>query len=108
MGAALYGGHLRALKRQDQAFEKLAAKGFSVLVYDRGTYVRHGNRLWPACGMGVQRTIEACAAPEPFTDADLALFDDILHLKVVNTTGANLSPEIVNRLRNSYPQCDIK
>jgi hypothetical protein len=112
MVAALYGSHLRAIQRQDQAFEKLAAKGFTVLMYrfDIGgtTHVRYGGGGRLMCPSLVSRFVEAHSAPEPFTEADLVLFDDILHLRVVNTTGANLSPEIVHRLRNRYPQCDIK
>ena len=106
IGAALYGSHLRALQRQEVAFEVLAARGFDIIVYADGTYLSNAKSTGRYCGMGVERFIKASAA-EPFTDDDIGMLEDVRKLRVVTMSGTNLSPEAVVRFKLAHPQCRV-
>jgi hypothetical protein len=106
VGASLYGFHLRALQRQEVAFQQLSAKGFSITVYDEGTYVMRGP-LWGLCGTGLKRVVDASAQPAPFGDADLPLLDDVIKLRSADFTGTGVTPAAIANFKSTHPQCSV-
>jgi hypothetical protein len=107
VGAALYGNHLRALERQERAFEQLSAKGFTIYLYSEGTYVRPGNPSQLICGTGLERVISASSSPKPFTDNDITVLDDIRNLCAVTVSGTNLTPEAIAHIKHKHPHCHV-
>lgn len=103
VGAAMYGNHLRAIQRQEKAFEKLATRGYSVLVYEEGAYVQSGNLSGLMCGTGLERVIEASSSVDSLTDDDIAVFGDIRKLRSVS--GSQLTPEAIALIKRTHPDC---
>jgi hypothetical protein len=103
--AAIYGSHLRALRRQEQAFKAIADKGGLVHVYSYGTQVYFETPPVTMCMNGIQRVIEPGGSANQFLDSDCELFGHVLHLHSVHFPGSHVSENAIASLKASHPQC---
>jgi hypothetical protein len=106
LSAALYGAHLRAVERQEQAFRELSRKGFSIAVYGDGTYLYTGGG-GPMCGTGISRYMER-RADNIFASEDVDLLDAVILLRSIDVTGLRLPEQRVEELRKRFPLTRIE
>ena len=105
LSASLYGAHLRALERQEKAFQELSRKGFTIEVYGDGAYLQTRND-GSVRGTGLARVIER-QADNLFAQEDEQLLEEVIALKVVNVAGLRLPEERVAELSARFPNTII-
>jgi hypothetical protein len=114
LSAAAYGHRLRVIERQQKAlqrqnvlFRRIAAKGGRILDYEEGAYIDFQSApFFGLCGTGLRGAF-ATGDPVTFGDADMPLLDQIVKIRTIDFTGANVSEDIQKKFKASHNDCRV-
>jgi len=105
--AGAYGAMQRAVAAQERAFERIAAKGGVVLVWENGTTIQF-QPPGPCCATGLERMVGDFAPSPTFNDADLKQLDQVIQLLRVDFSGSRVSPAAVAAFRTAHTNCKVR
>ena len=108
---AIHANHLRRLRLQETAFQRITAKGGTVFYSPERTCVDFSLRSKPT-DMGTYCSNERVLCPNyhkppTFSDADLADLHDVIFLWHVDFTGSKVSRAAAFRFFDTHPRSGI-
>ena len=112
VAGAAFGNHLRAIRREQEAFRQITAKGGWVLDYQGGVSIGFGPPPWKGpnsflCGTGLRGAYEPTSNEITFCDRDIPLLNDAVRLKAVSFEGTLVFPAARNIFKESHKDCRI-